>query len=173
MIGPGDIIVSHPRWGEGDRVCFITEHTQYSTVALQINNPSSMTFRELAMTKGYDCVEDRPVYRGGDYNRSALIMLHDSDWYSSNTMAVTHNWSISSDYHMLEKVVMGNTPTYYRYVMGITAWAPNALEANLKSSRPGWLVLSDPDPDLVVADPEKQYKLALEAVSMNFWNQYL
>ena len=169
MIAPGDIVISHPRWGEGERVCFVTEHTRLSTVALQLNTPTEVTFKDLAASKGYNCVEDQPVYRGGDYNRSALIMLHDGDWYSANTMPINSNWSISSDYHMLEKVIMGNTPHNYRYMLGITAWAPQGLERELTAERPTWLILNEPDIDLVLADPKKQYDLAIEAVSSGFW----
>lgn len=172
MIEPGDIVISHPRWGEGERVCFITEHTRYSTVALQLNQPSSVTFRELALSKGYDVAEDQPVYKGGDYNKAALIMLHDGGWYSSNTMPVNSSWSISSDLHMLGKIIAGNTPRSYRYVMGITAWPPHSLERELAQEKPLWLVLNEPDLDLVLADPAQQYDLALEAVSSGFWRTY-
>ncbi len=173
MIQQGSILISHPRWGEGQRVCFVTEHTRYSTVALEINRPMNLQFRELAAQKGYDCADPELVYRGGDYNRSALIMLHDSNWYSSNTMAVDDRWSISSDLHMLEKVCGGNTPTLYRYVIGITAWPPHSLERELTGAKPTWLVLNDPDPDLIVADPEQQYDLALSCVGEKFWSQFI
>ena len=172
LVEPGDILISHPRWGEHRRVCFVTEHTAYSTVALQLNSPLTVTFRELAASKGYDCATDRSVFRGGDYNRSALIMLHDNAWFSANTMQINSEWSISSDMHMLEKVVEGNTPLSYRYILGITAWPPRSLERDLASERPTWLVLKSPDPELITAEPERQYDLALEAVSSGFWSSY-
>lgn len=170
MIQPGNILISHPRWGERESVCFITEHTRYSTVALQLNLPTSIQFADLALEKGYDCVENLPVFRGGDYNRSALIMLHDSSWYSSNTMAVTPELSISSDLHMIEKVCEGNTPLHYRYIMGITAWPPRSLENQLAQERPPWLLVPNPDPELIFADSERQYELALNAASEKFWD---
>jgi putative AlgH/UPF0301 family transcriptional regulator len=174
LIKPGDLIISHPRWGSSIRsVCFITEHTRYSTVALQINQPAKVTLRELVFTKGYDCADDQMVYSGGEFSPGALIMLHDRDWYSSNTMPVTSEWSISSDYHMLDKVTMGNTPTLYRYVMGLTAWEPGALEKDLHSDRPRWILLNDPDPELVMADADNQYALAIHAASSQFWNDYI
>jgi len=172
LIKPGDIVISHPRWGEHRRVCFVTEHTAYSTVALQLNSPLTVTFRELAASKGHDCAEDQPVYRGGDYNRSALIMLHDNAWFSANTMQINSEWSISSDYHMLEKAVAGNTPHNYRYILGITAWPPRSLERELTAERPTWLLLTQPDTELITAEPERQYDLALEAVSSGFWRSY-
>lgn len=174
MIKPGDLIISHPRWGSKvNSVCFITEHTRYSTVALQINQPAKVTLRELVFTKGYDCAEDQMVYSGGKFSPGALIMLHDRDWYSANTMPVTSDWSISSDYHMLDKIVEGNTPTLYRYVMGLTMWEPGALEKDLRSDRPCWMLLNDPDPKLVMAEPDNQYALAIHAASSQFWNNYL
>ena len=173
MIEPGHILISHPHWGEGRRVCFVTEHTQYSTVALEINRPSPLRFSDLAQQKGYTCREDQPVYAGGEYNRSALIMLHDSSWYSANTMTINRDWSISSDLHMLEKVTGGNTPQLYRYVIGITAWPPHSLTRELNSDRPTWIVLSDPSPSLVVAEPAQQYDLALSCVGERFWSQYI
>lgn len=174
MIKPGDLLISHPRWGSSVRsVCFITEHTRHSTVALQINQPANVTLRELVLTKGYDSVDDQMVYSGGEFSPGALIMLHDRDWYSANTMPVTNDWSISSDYHMLDKIVEGNTPTLYRYVMGLTAWEPRELEKDLRSSQPRWILLNDPDPELIMADAENQYALAIHAASSQFWNNYL
>jgi len=172
LVKPGDIVLSHPRWGEGHRVCFITEHSSISTVALQLNSQTQLSFKELAVLKGYDCAEDRSVFYGGDYNGSALIMLHDNNWYSANTMIVNSAWSISSDLHMMEKVQDGNTPHSYRYIMGITAWPQHSLEQDLHSERPKWIVLNSPSTDLVMAEPEQHYRLALEAAGSIFWRNY-
>lgn len=162
MIRPGDLIISHPHWCAREKVCFVTEHSEKSTVALELNTPATITLAELVFEKGIELTYDEPVYRGGEYNQSALILLHDCHWYSSNTMPVTHDWSISSDYHMIDKLADGNTPTHYRAMLGITAWSPGELEEIINSSRPQWLVVNDPDYELITVSAEDQYTLALD-----------
>lgn len=172
-IRPGDLVISHPHWGEGERVCFVTEHTRRSTVALQINRLADIRLRELFEDKGYVTDSDAAVYHGGDYNPGALILLHDSNWSSSNTMHINKLWSISSDYHMLDKIAQGNTPRDIKFILGVTAWKAQELETDLESDTPQWLHLEAPDPYIIMAEPEEQYELALSRVSSRLWNQYL
>jgi putative transcriptional regulator len=162
-VKPGDLLVSHPHWSDTERVCLITERTHASTVALELNTPANLTFAELVLEQGYAVSLDEAVYHGGDYNTHSLILLHDSNWYSSNTMPVNSEWSISSDYHMIDKLADGNTPDDFRVMIGISAWAERDLDQELAAKRSPWLVLKQPNRSLIMSDPEDQYTLALDA----------
>ena len=158
----GDLLISHPYWSDEQRVCLITEHTAHSSLALELNTPAEVTFAELVMEKGISVGLNDRVYTGGDYNTHALVMLHDCDWYSSNTMQVDENWSISSDYHMIDKLAMGNLPTEFRVMLGITAWGKGDLDHELASAKSPWLLLQNPYPGLVMCEPDDQYELAFK-----------
>jgi len=172
MIEPGDCIISHPRWNASETVSIITEVNSQSTVALMLNAPARVTLSELVMHKGYEITFDCEVYTGGTINSSAMILLHDSNWYSSNTMPVNSQWSISSDYFMIDKLAYDNTPTHFRPILGVSAWEAGELEQQCGGERPRWLILKQPGSDLVIADHKIQYQKALEHVSAQTVNQW-
>jgi len=161
MFKQGDLLIAHPHWNPSCQVCLITEVNSVSTMALTLNLPHEYTLDQLVVSDTTSLMYTDPVYRGGDNNPTALIMLHDGDWYSSNTMPVNSHWSISSDMTMLEKMADGNTPKDYRALLGVSAWDTDDLQHRVSSSRPEWLVLEDPKPSLVMADCDEQYDLAL------------
>lgn len=175
MIRPGSLLISHPHWARDDfidSILFITEHTPHSTVALQLNKPTNTGIRELVEQQGYSTHLNDLVYRGGDYNSTALIMLHESSWFSSNTMPVNSDWSISSDHFMIEKLCEGNLPLEYRCVIGISGWEPGELDRELNSKKPKWLLLKNPPLELITAKYNEQYQLAVNLVSQRLTAQY-
>jgi len=171
-VRPGDLLVSHPYWSNTQRVCFVTEHTGYSTVALQINTPAELTVGQLDFADNSTVSLDEPVYYGGDFNRNSLILLHDHTWYSSNTMPITSHWSITSDQLMLEKLEMGNLPEEYRMVLGITAWEPGEIETLLADRRSEWLLFKNPEPGLIMMDPLDTYNEVLTQLMSRTTNHY-
>ena len=173
MVEPGDLLISHPRWAEeSNGVYFVTENNPHSVVALQINQPTEYTIRDLVANRGLHCLEETCVYRGGDFNSSALVMLHDTHWFSSNTMQIDRRWSISSDNFMLDKISDGNTPTHYRYMIGVSAWDRDEFFHKQKSARAPFLVLKNAPTSLITADPKLQYNLALNSLSNRFTQQH-
>lgn len=164
-VEPGDCLVSHPHWNPQERLLFVTEHHHKSTVALELNTPSEHTVDQLQMMNNTTVPLTDTVYLGGDFNTHSLVLLHDSNWYSSNTMPINSQWSITSDRVMLEKLEMGQTPDFYRVLLGISAWMPKEIDQELASSRPQWLVLKQPTWQLVMADCDEQYQLAIDELA--------
>jgi putative AlgH/UPF0301 family transcriptional regulator len=164
----GDCVISHPRWSDEETVIFITEHTKMSTVGLQLNRRSEHTFESL----GISGLMTDTVFEGGEANPGALIMLHTTEWYSSNTMPINEKWSISSDHHMLEKIADGNMPIDFRCCMGISYWQPNELDLIVKDPKSPWLVVKQPGPELVMSNPEDQWANAIKMLSSNIWDEF-
>ena len=169
---PGDCIISHPKWNPSDTVSFITEINHNTSVALTLNRPSDYTLGELVFEKGYELDAHVPVYHGGTINSGALVMLHDSHWYSSNTMPVNPTWSISSDYFMIDKLTMGNTPQSFRTMLGVSAWEAGELEEQCVGAQPRWLVLKQPTREFVLADSDHQHTMALSLYSAAHTNKW-
>jgi len=167
MFKQGDLLIAHPHWNTLQEVCLITEVNTVSTMALTLNLPHEYTLDQLVVADAQSLMFTDTVYKGGDNNPTALIMLHDGDWYSSNTMPVNTDWSISSDITMLEKMATGNIPTDYRALLGVSAWDTDDLKHLVSSARAQWLVLEDPQPSLVMADCEHHYDLALSVYTRN------
>lgn len=174
----GKLLVAHPRLNSSHfhkSVVLITEDHHNGSVGLVLNKPSTYSLREIMDSKGYDCLEDRIVYVGGPVNSTALVLIHTDTWYSSNTMVVKPSIAISSDNLMIEKLAMGDFPMQWRFVCGVSGWAPGQLEAEIKGTHgrePGWLVC-DANEDIIYKwDGEKQWHKALECCSQEMLAQY-
>ena len=176
VIRDGSILVAHPVHCDRENsraVVYITESNAISTVGVALNKLSSYDMREFMDQKGLEWHGDRSVHIGGVYNPHALIMLHDSYWYSSNTMQVTRNYSISSDKTMLEKMEMGNTPDWYKLFIGCTAWSANELEFELRNRKPRWLFIPNPSDELVQCNSNDMWARAVDEYSQVVFSNYI
>ena len=175
QIRPGSLLIAHPVHADRENnkhVVYITESTSASTMGITLNNISRYDLKELMEQKGIEWYGDREVYIGGEYNPHALVMLHSDEWYSTNTMQVDQNLSISSDGLMVEKMEMGNTPDWYRLFVGCKGWEPTELAHELKSSKPKWLLLAHPDPSLIESKHEDTWTLAVMQCSQDLIDNY-
>jgi len=174
IIREGSILVSHPVYAHKEQrnsIVYVTESTENSTVGITLNQPMT-DMRSLMQQKNVDWSWDHPVFRGGDVNANALIMLHSDEWYSSNTMTVGNNLAISSDGLMLEKLDMGNHPHWFKLVLGCRYWEPAELGHVLKGKRPRWLLLPQPSNDLICDKPERMWKHAVAECSQSVFASY-
>jgi putative AlgH/UPF0301 family transcriptional regulator len=160
---PGTLVVSHPHWNDGDeQVIIITESNQDVVAGLRLNHEYDRDLATLLETKNMLWQGNEKVYSGGAQSPGSLIMLHDTDWFSSNTMQINSEVAMSSDMFMLEKFSTGNLPLYYRMILGITAWEANDFVIETMGRRPKWLMLPEPDPEIVFASSRHQYERVLE-----------
>lgn len=103
-------------------------------------------------------------------NRSALIMLHTHEWYSSNTMAITDRISISSDGLMLEKAANGNAPRQWRFVSGMCAWQPGQLQQEIDQKQ--WCVTTATDKLIWELTEQEQWHRAIERYAAQAVKQF-
>lgn len=177
----GRLLVAHPRLRDGvfhRSVVLVTEDHAHGSVGLVLNKPSDFSIQQIMTSKGLDCDRDGMVYRGGPVNPSALILIHSDDWFSSNTMGISPGLAISSDNFMMEKIAMGNYPSRWRFIAGVSGWQPGQLrdeiegEGAWRSRGSSWLV-ADCDPEFVTRyDGEKQWHKALEICSQTWQDTY-
>lgn len=176
QIRPGSLLIAHPVHADRENnkhVVYITESTPVSTMGITLNNLSRYDLKQLMAQKGIEWYGDREVYIGGEYNPHALVMLHSNEWYSSNTMQVDQNLSVSSDGLMVEKMEMGNTPEWYRLFVGCKGWEPTELAHELKSSKPKWLLLAKPSQVLIELADANIWNNALAEYSQDVFSNYI
>jgi putative AlgH/UPF0301 family transcriptional regulator len=177
QIRPGSILIAHPLHANTENsktVVYITESTGASTMGIILNKLSRYDLKELMSKHGIDWYGDREVYIGGEYNSQSLVMLHSEEWYSSNTMQVDKNFSISSDDLMIEKMEMGNTPEWYQLFIGCKGWDPAELGHELKSKKPKWLLLANPSTQLINSFPtSKMWQTAVAEYSQDMFSDYI
>lgn len=173
MIKPGQLLVSSPdQQDENFRhsVVLISEHHSRGTVGFVTNRSSKIPFRSLMSDRGYDWPYDDVLYVGGPVNSSALITLHSPEWYSTNTLQIARGFAISSDEFMMEKISMGNTPQDYRFIGGMSGWAPGQLEREIITRK--WLTIPATSDIVFQATGEVAWRHAIEKAAQLATQRY-
>ena len=171
----GKLLVAHPMLTSGlfarSVVYIYQDDLNNGTLGLILNKPTPYKVSSLLAERNMDYLGSEHVYKGGPVNEQAIVMLHEDNWYSSNTIQTSKGLAISSDIHMMEKLSMDNKPTEWRSFAGISAWSPGQLKAELKSSK-GWLTC-DADPSIVFAkDGERQWNRAVQMCANQMIDSY-
>lgn len=179
----GQVLISHPNLPKGNpfekSVIYIYQDNAEATLGLVLNKETSWTTEQVCHDKQISYIGPmKMLYYGGPVNQGALCLLHSDDWYSQNTVQVGNGMGLSSDDFMLEKLGSGNMPAYWRMLVGMCAWQPGQLDAELKGTYPykpenSWLTAEANDAIVFEIDGEKQWELALRHSSQQLINQYL
>lgn len=176
QVRPGSLLIANPAnatQSQIGHVVYVSESTDHSTMGIILNAKDAYSLSSLLSQKGIDWPEDTRVSIGGDYSPTCLIMLHTNEWYSTNTMPVDQHLSISSDHFMLEKIETGNTPDWYKLVMGTSGWTPQELEYELKGKKPKWSLLSRPSQKLIHSSPSQMWDMAVAELSQDVFSNYI
>lgn len=170
----GKLLVAHPNLNEGvfaRSVIFVYQDDGNGTVGLILNKPTQWRVSQLLREKGMLYEGSEHVYKGGPVNEHAVIMLHEDQWYSSNTLQVSKGLAVTSDIPMMEKLAMGNAPACWRLFAGVAGWAPGQLQLELKS-RVGWLTCDANDSIVFDKDGERQWNKAVQMCSQQMIDHY-
>jgi putative transcriptional regulator len=142
-------------------VVMIYEHTAQATVGLVLNkSTNTLQLKDILSNRGYDSIATDPIYLGGPVNERAISMLHSGDWYSSNTMPVNNQISISSDDLMIYKFVNGDMPDGYRFFLGSAVWHPKQITHEIQKN--SWLISELDIESIFNSDGREMWDLAIE-----------
>ena len=148
------------------------------TTGVILNKPTENSVQDLCYDHKVTYPSSAPkVHLGGPVNRTAIVLLHTDDWNSQNTALAGNNLLISSDKLMFLKLSQGNEPIYWRMMVGLSSWAPDQLDMELKGQFPynkthQWLT-ADPNEDIIFGyDGEEQWNKALELYSQQMIDFY-
>lgn len=142
-------------------VVLIYEHTANATVGLVVNKPiTQLSMKDILLNRGYDSAVADPLHAGGPVNERAISLLHSGNWYSSNTMPVTDQISISSDDLMIYKFVNGDTPDGYRFFLGSAIWHPQQIAQEISANH--WLISDLSERDIFDHDGRELWDIAIE-----------
>jgi putative transcriptional regulator len=175
QIRSGSLLIANPAYADKQQqghVVYITESTEYSTMGLILNSNDTYSLGDLLSQKDIDWPYETHVGIGGDYSPTCMIMLHSNEWYSSNTMPVTNDLSISSDGFMFEKLEIGNDPDWYKLFLGTSGWTPQELEQDLKGKNPKWLLLSRPSQKLIRTETNNIWDIAVAELRQDVFSRY-
>lgn len=143
-------------------VLILTHNNQNGSFALCVNRPTGFHLNEILEDSNIAVPNPPrlPMYWGGPVSHNSIWMLHSTDWVCQHTVMLTSAWAMTSHEEMFHNLADGDTPKWFRMVMGYSSWAPGQLAAEMEGLGPwrkdhSWLVahnlgpewLFDQDPD--------------------------
>ena len=135
-------------------VLMVTHKNRSGTFALCANKPTGFGLDEILEDSNLKVPHPPaiPVFWGGPVSSNSLWMLHSSDWITESSVSISSEWAMTSSEEMFHNLTDGDTPKYFRILMGYCAWSPNQLEGELGGSAPwkkehSWLVASNLGPE--------------------------
>ena len=172
----GKLLVAHPNLKDffSRTVIFIyQDDPKHGTMGLILNKPTRIKVADIINERGLGYEGSEHVYKGGPVSENAVFLLHEDQWYGSNTMQIGNTGlAITSDTVMMEKLSTGNMPTGWRMCTGLAAWRPGQLQQEMNSVS-GWLTC-DADCSIVFAkDGERQWNKALQLCANQTIDQYI
>ena len=171
----GKLLVAHPMLNDYFHRAVILIHQddpKAGTAGIVLNKPTKITVGSILAEKGLGYEGTEHLYKGGPVQEQVVLMLHEDNWYGSNTMHVKPGLAVTSDDIMMQKLSMGNYPLAWRMCLGMAGWHPGQLQKEI-DSKYGWLTC-DADGSIVFAkDGERQWQQALQMCAHQTIDQYL
>lgn len=171
----GKLLVAHPDLNEGifsRSVIFVYQDDGNGTIGIVLNKPTRFTVAGLLAERGLEYLSNEHIYKGGPSNERAIVMLHEDQWYSSNTIQCGLGLALTSDTMMMEKMAVGNAPLEWRMFAGVSTWGSGQLVSEIKR-RNGWLVC-DADSSIVFdKDGERQWNSAVKLCGAQMIDFYI
>lgn len=130
----GQLLVAHPNVVDpafARTVVYIYRHTAHDVYGLILNQPTTYEVAQLLQEHTWHYRGSDRFYRGGNKGPGTVVLLHDNNWHSVNTLQVGNELAISSDAAMLEKIAHGNTPRNWRLFTGVSHWEPSSIQQEL------------------------------------------
>lgn len=172
----GKLLVAHPNLTGffARTVIFVyQDDPAQGTLGIVLNKPTRYTVEEVINERGLGYYGTEHVYRGGPVNESAIFLLHEDNWYSSNTMQIGNTGlAITSDSLMIEKLSMDNGPLAWRMCVGVAGWSPGQLQQEMNSIQ-GWLTCDANDSIVFAKDGERQWNQALQLCANQTIDSYI
>lgn len=159
-------------------VIMVTEDHGGGSMGLVLNKRSQVTLKEFGEQLNVKINIPGFVYLGGPVNVKSLSLLHSNDWECNNTMQINDQFRLSSSEEVLDRIVLGDTPEYWRLFLGVCGWGPKQLINEIKGAPPwqhntSWCT-ADSDLDLVFnCDLKDQWIQGLERSGQEFAQKLL
>ena len=142
-------------------VVFIYEQNVAGIAGVIINQRSPISTHDIFLNRGFSPSEAaEKVYVGGPVNSNAVLILHTSEWKTTNTLKVNSDLSVSSDDLMFYKFVNGDKPEGYKFITGVAAWHPLQLKQELNNNR--WLISNLTVHQILDTDSRQLWDVAIE-----------
>ena len=139
-----------------DSLIYICDHNDHGSLGLIFNRPLELKLKELFKGMKINDInkEQGNVFIGGPVNPGAIFILHSSDKAWKDTLRVTKDICMSTDYEAIKDIANGNGPKKYILTLGYTGWGPEQLNDEISDN--AWISFAEDSELIFSVDPEDQ-----------------
>lgn len=147
MVAPSlknHFLIAMPSLGDSrfaKTVTYICEHNDGGAMGLVINQPASISHRELFSQLGLsgDVENDSPLLLGGPVKKDRGFVLHSAEQTWNSTLKVSNEVSITGSKDILADIANGEGPRNALIALGYAGWDANQLEQEIAEN--SWLTV--------------------------------
>ena len=139
-----------------DSLIYICDHNDHGSLGLIFNRPLELKLKELFKGMKINDInkEQGNVLIGGPVNPGAIFILHSSDKAWKETLRVTKDICMSTDYEAIKDIANGNGPKKYILTLGYTGWGPEQLNDEISDN--AWISFAEDSELIFSVNPEDQ-----------------
>ena len=139
-----------------DSLIYVCDHNDHGSLGLIFNRPLELKLKELFKGMKINDInkEQGNVFIGGPVNPGAIFILHSSDKAWKDTLRVTKDICMSTDYEAIKDIANGNGPKKYILTLGYTGWGPEQLNDEISDN--AWISFAEESELIFSVDPEDQ-----------------
>lgn len=153
-------------------VTFIIEHSSAGAMGIVINQPSTMTFRELIKMADHkahvaDDISEKIVVCGGPVHRDRGFVVHSSQGGYSSSVDVTSEIMLTTSKDILPMLGKENGPKKSVVALGYAGWDAGQLEKEIQEN--AWLTI-EADSEILFETPvHKKWQAAVNKLGIDVW----
>ena len=139
-----------------DSLIYMCDHNEHGSLGLIINRPLNLNLSDLFQGMKIETIGENnsQAFLGGPVNPGAIFILHTSDKIWKNSLKVTDEVFMSTDYEAIEDIARGNRPKYYILTLGYTGWGPEQLNGEISDN--AWISFPGDKHLIFEVDPADQ-----------------
>jgi len=153
-------------------VTYILEHNENGAMGIVINQPSTMTFRELiSQTDKSASIDDDKVDKivvcGGPVHQDRGFVLHSNQPGWSSSMQINSEIMVTTSKDILSVIGNSKGPERSIIALGYAGWEAGQLEQELQDN--AWLTLQA-DPEILFDTPiHKKWQASVNKLGVDVW----
>ena len=151
---------------------YICEHNDEGAMGLVINQPSTMTLKQLLEQTDKDLVvseekSDQIILAGGPINQERGFVLHSAQEGWASSLSLSPNIMITTSKDILTAIGSNKGPRSSLIALGYAGWTAGQLEHEMQEN--AWLTI-EADEDILFNTPiHKKWQAAVNKLGVDVW----
>lgn len=153
-------------------VTYVCEHNDQGAMGIVINQPSTMTLRQILEQTDATLEVEGPhaeqiVLAGGPVNQERGFVIHSGGAHWASSLQLTSDIAVTTSRDILSAIGTNAGPGYALVALGYAGWGAGQLEAEIQEN--AWLII-EADEDILFKTPiHKRWQAAVNKLGVDVW----